>query len=115
MKVCPSCQYQNREGVLFCDDCGEPLRDVPSIQTHRLDVKSATIQSKPAIKTSNWGTARFGPKASIVFSVKDVPEQVVVTPNEQVVVGRMDMTTKTSPNVDLSSFGAQEKGVSRMH
>jgi hypothetical protein len=116
MKICPNCQFQNREGILFCDNCGQPLRDVPSIATKQFS-KAKLEMAGPA--NSTWGTARFGTQASLIVHVRDVATPVVLKPAErptgQIVMGRMDITTKVSPDFDLTPFGAQEKGVSRVH
>jgi len=116
MKVCPNCQFQNREGILFCEDCGQPLSDVPSVATRQL-AKAKLEMPGPA--NSTWGTARFASQASLIVHVRDVASPIVLKLAEQtkgdIVIGRMDITTKVAPDLDLTPFGAQEKGVSRMH
>ena len=116
MKICPNCQFQNREGILFCEDCGQPLGDVPSVATKQFS-KAKLDMTGPT--NSTWGTARFGSQASLIVHIRDVANPVVLKPaerpNGEVVMGRMDITTKTSPDLDLTPFGAQEKGVSRVH
>lgn len=111
MRICPNCQYGNREGILFCEDCGQPMAGVPATATRQLNPKDLPQQ----VKNDLWGSAHFGTQASVILHVRDVPEPIVVQPNPRVVLGRIDLTTQSTPDLDLSPFGAQEKGVSRVH
>lgn len=110
MKVCPNCQYNNREGILFCEDCGQSLTGTVSTLTRELK-KNETGQLN--LKSSSWGTARFNKQASIIIHVRDVPEPIVMQPLAQMVMGRAD--SSQTPDLDLTNYGAQEKGVSRVH
>ncbi len=111
MQICPNCEYGNREGILFCEECGQPLSGVPATATKQLSTRNLPS----ALKADTWGTARFGDKSTILIHIRDVAEPLEVQPTEKFVFGRMDTATKTLPDMDLTPFGAQEKGVSRLH
>jgi pSer/pThr/pTyr-binding forkhead associated (FHA) protein len=112
MKVCPYCAHSNREGLLFCEDCGQSLSSgsPPTLPTRQLDQSASNIAAK-----ATWGTARFGQDASIIIHVRDAPEPIVLQPAKQMTLGRADATSTQKPDLDLTPYGALEKGVSRMH
>lgn len=114
MKICPNCQYGNREGILFCEDCGQPLSDVASVATRQLDRQKDALGGRP-MAGNTWGTARFVPNSSLIIHVRDAAEPLTIKPTEETSMGRADSSSKSIPTVDLTAFGAQEKGVSRMH
>lgn len=114
MKICPNCQSGNREGVLFCEDCGQPLTSVPSVATRQLDRQKNGFGGR-VTAASTWGTARFMDAAVLVIHIRDAVEPLTVTPGAETLIGRADVSSRTTPTVDLAPFGAQEKGVSRMH
>jgi hypothetical protein len=112
MKVCPSCQYNNREGYLFCEECGQSLQDSYDVT---LPTKEIAEITNSMYSRANWGTARFTRDAWIVLHVREASEPLLVRPGEELVLGRVDASSMVRPDVDLSPFGALEKGVSRIH
>jgi len=113
MILCPQCTQSNREGSLFCENCGASLTDssgTSALPTRKLDTASGDLAAR-----ATWGTARFGEDATIIIRVRDVPEPIILTPNKETVLGRVDQSNPRQPDLDLSPFGALEKGVSRVH
>lgn len=112
MLACPGCTHQNLEGSLFCEVCGESLvGDVASqIATRRLEASSNDLVAK-----ATWGTARFGEDAAIILRFRDSSESVTLQPARYSVLGRIDTANSQQPDVDLTPYGALEKGVSRIH
>lgn len=112
MNVCPYCAHKNRIGFLFCEECGQSLvNNAPAtLPTKQLDSASNELAAK-----ATWGTARFGQESSILIHVRDATEPVVLQPSKRTVLGRLDSTSVQKPDVDLTPFGALEKGVSRIH
>lgn len=101
------------EGVFFCEDCGEVLVGVASdnaMTTGPLRSVTADLISK-----STWGTAHFGREATILIHFRDTPDPIVLAQMDEMVFGRLDPATNSNPDLDLTPFGAQEKGVSRSH
>jgi len=112
MIICPHCGQENREGVMFCEECGENLvtEDITALSTRQLDPSSNELAAK-----ATWGTARFGQQASIIIRIRDAAEPVVLQPSKRTILGRGDASSKQKPDLDLSPYGALEKGVSRLH
>ena len=112
MKVCPYCAHTNREGVLFCEDCGQSLTtgSPATLPTRQLEQPAANLAAK-----ATWGTARFGQDASIIIHIRDASEPIVLQPSKQMVLGRADSNSTQIPDLDLTPYGALEKGVSRIH
>lgn len=114
MRVCPNCKFANREGEFFCDNCGAPLSDTPSSpDTNVMDEAGLVGTIDPRIAV---GTARFSNNTSIVLQFRDQnKEPVVLESKDEWTIGRYDGVSPTRPMVDLTSYGAYEKGVSRLH
>lgn len=112
MNTCPHCAHENRVGELFCEECGQPLSsDTPvAMPTRRLESGANELAAK-----ATWGTARFGQDAYIIIHVRDAPEPLVIQPSKRTVLGRQDSNSVQKPDIDLTPFGALEKGVSRIH
>lgn len=113
MKICPYCAYQNREGYLFCEECGQPLssNELTAIQsTRQLETKSDDFAAR-----ATWGTARFDKDATVIMHIRDASDPISFLPGGQTVLGRSDSTSPQQPDLDLTPFGALEKGVSRIH
>jgi hypothetical protein len=113
MIVCPHCAHQNREGSLLCEKCQEKLNmgGLPaSAATRELGSSTDQLAAK-----ATWGTARFGQDAHIIIRIREVPEPIVILPTKQTILGRIDSISSQRPDLDLSPYGALEKGVSRIH
>jgi hypothetical protein len=78
--------------------------------TKKLDHITSQLLGK-----STWGTARLDHEAAVVLHIRDAVDPVMLPLVEETTLGRFDQATATRPVLDLSAFGAQEKGVSRLH
>lgn len=112
MKTCPYCAYANREGILFCEECGHPFLG-------KQDALSTT-QLVPEDQTNvhgrmTWGTARFDVGASVVVRIRDHSEAIRLDTQGEMLFGRSDPKSELMPDFDLSVYGAAEQGVSRRH
>jgi hypothetical protein len=112
MIVCPHCAHNNHEGSLVCEKCQNNLVGNPltGLSTREL----STLPNELAAKAT-WGTARFGQDAHIIFRIREVSEPIVILPTKRTVLGRVDTISLQQPDLDLSPYGALEKGVSRIH
>ncbi len=112
MKLCPSCDYKNIEGLLFCDECGSPLSGVndPTLPTRQLANNLAEFSAK-----ATWGSASVGQMQSVVIHFRNITEPLIIDLKERIVFGRADVHSPRQPDVDLTPFGGLEKGVSRIH
>jgi pSer/pThr/pTyr-binding forkhead associated (FHA) protein len=112
MKICPSCAHVNREGFLYCEDCGQSLEHEAgtTLPTRQLDGGTDVSAAH-----ATWGTARFDHDASIILHVRDATDPIMFQPPAQTILGRADVTSVQKPDLDLTPYGALEKGVSRVH
>ena len=89
---CKECQMENIEGALFCEECGAKLEEKPEV----LVTDAETTGAKLVFASSEGNTL-------------DIPEK------DEVMIGREDPISEVFPDVDLTSLGGMEKGVSRKH
>ncbi len=116
MKICPYCAYSNREGFLFCEDCGRRLSgDANATMPTRTLLPSATKDLPKTNSNTTWGTSHFDPNATIIMVIRDADEPLHLKPETRVLFGRVDNSGIQKPDIDLTPFGALEKGVSRIH
>jgi hypothetical protein len=111
MKTCPYCAHPNREGELFCEECGHPFVGQQGVATTQL----APEDRNGYERRMAWGTARFDPQASIMIRVQSHGNPIELAPKDELMVGRSDLRSEWAPDLDLASFGGAEMGVSRRH
>ncbi len=114
MRLCASCNKPNKEGFLYCEECGRPIdqSSATTIDTKQFQEKQNT-PAKPYL--TSWGTASFSSSSNILIHIHEHNDPIALVPSEPSTIGRADLSTKTKPDVDLSRYGALEKGVSRIH
>jgi len=79
--------------------------------TARLD---AVYEALPPMR--RWGTAYFGAGSRIELAFRDTEDVLVFPVFGEVIVGRChEEEDLEQPDIDLTPFGAVEKGVSRRH
>ena len=112
MIKCPYCQHQMLEGALFCEECGQSLwGDAQGhVSTRELDNETDELSVK-----SGWGTATFLDRNQVIIHIRDAAEPITIPLSAELVVGRHDVTSGISPDLDLTPYGALERGVSRIH
>ncbi|MCU0497249.1 MAG: FHA domain-containing protein [Anaerolineae bacterium] len=113
MRICPFCGHKNREGLFFCEDCGQNLNDErlgTTLPTRRFEQQPNELSAK-----ATWGTARFRQGATVLLHIRDANEPLILQPAKRTILGRADTTSPSQPDLDLTPYGALEKGVSRIH
>jgi len=111
---CPSCGKRHPENTLFCDECGAYLL----VEGHK--------RTDPlAVEDVDWMEADFGITSplesedarpiAIRLSIVGSGRQIEFPLSKEVSIGRLDATTATYPDIDLTNDGGLEKGVSRRH
>jgi hypothetical protein len=113
MKTCPYCSHRNREGFLFCEECGHHI-DKQGANATLPTKKFAPVEDEP-VNRATWGTARFDPSSSIVIHIRDAADPLILDLNQETILGRIDSNSVRKPDLDLTPYGALEKGVSRIH
>jgi hypothetical protein len=111
MRKCPSCETSNMEGVFFCEECGQPLfGDSFTVATRSLEMSTSSL-----ITNKSWGTAHLEKVSQVVMHIHEAKNPYILPDQPEITLGRYDGTSPKAPTIDLTPFGALEKGVSRMH
>lgn len=115
--ICPKCGYDNVRGSLFCAECYTLLADTIPVP-HTVTLNKSDIQrllqkqtQLPGSRTQHIG--KLGTHAiALYINLCDDPLIVLIT--SQTVFGRA-VPGDNQPRVDLTPYGALDKGVSRQH
>lgn len=115
--TCPSCGHINPQGALYCDQCwavlqttrSDPRRTTLTVSAVRVD--DPVTDGRQTTRTAHLG--KLAPYAIAIY-VEDRDEPLIVSLISQVALGRAT-ESDVQTRIDLSPFGAREKGVSRQH
>ncbi|MCU0498961.1 MAG: FHA domain-containing protein [Anaerolineae bacterium] len=113
MLVCEKCGKENAEGTSICNFCGHLMLD-PKEQA---STKKLTADQDEEIR-HHWGPARYSSRVHfIVQDTNGADTQLTIDTSNlsEIVVGRRDPKTNIGPTLDLTPYGALDKGVSRHH
>lgn len=122
MQKCPSCGFNNRPGVVFCENCGTSLLSGGSpLSTKALegdeqkDVDPGD-QPAPAAPAASTRAEIFPTGGTLRLEIEGSPEPIYLGLNHrEIVLGRRDPATGALPDVDLTPFAGYRMGVSRRH
>ncbi len=121
MQECANCGYQNRAGVVFCDNCGASLIGKLPISTKALDTGSEAQAGAGGGETGavkgnqTQGMATFVLGDSLKLDIEGAVKSVVLQPKTETILGRRDPATGVAPDVDLTPHAGYRMGVSRRH
>jgi hypothetical protein len=111
---CTNCKHPNREGTLFCENCGYSITDAAignaTVPTRRID-----NDPDDATARATWGSARLTTNSTIIVHIRGAKDPMVLTPNKRTIFGRSDANSTVNPDIDLTPHGAVDMGVSRQH
>lgn len=112
MITCTHCNASLLDGTLICDTCGFNLWSVGKndAMTSKLSTDTDGLKIR-----SGWGTATLRTQRELIIYVNRIDEPVRVIPRDGFLFGRKDVATGNFPDLDLTPFGAEERGVSRKH
>lgn len=114
MIKCPSCHKSHPENTLFCDECGAYLVVEGDKRTDPLMVESSSwVDREAAVVSTPLSEAGRPVTLSVLFV--DLNRQLEFPLSKELSIGRLDAASATFPDVDLTSYGGLEKGVSRRH
>lgn len=119
---CPYCGHINRSGVMYCDECGQPLTD-QSVET----LRAGNLQSEvttPMLRIGGSGVPLADPareyvpfvdRSRLVIHIRDADEPLIMIPGTQTTFGRQDVRNPHHIDIDLTPYNAFKMGVSRVH
>ena len=113
MVKCPNCQAEHPENTLFCDECGSFVPGGNQIETATMVV--AEVSWKEREETSEVPGEEVIPPLCLKLTIPDSGRNVEVPLTKEVNIGRLDPTSGSFPEVDLTSDDGLDKGVSRRH
>lgn len=105
---CPSCHAANAEGELYCYHCGVMLTQAGDVPNEG--------DTRPLETTGMQDTSYFGPDTVLYLRVRgdDRLIRLRIGSNE-VMIGRRAPDSVMIPDIDLSPYQADAKGISRLH
>jgi len=114
MRKCQECGHNNFEGTMVCDDCGFPI--VKIVTTALTNEEPAlTLVPMAAPSAAHIGTVILSETSDVSLEVVGFADRIAIAPNQRTVLGRSETNGSNTPDIDLTPFGAFEKGVSRTH
>ncbi|MHB8629109.1 MAG: FHA domain-containing protein [Aggregatilineales bacterium] len=117
--ACIKCGHINPYDAQYCQNCGtvlpnihpDPRRTTINTTTVSTDVPVAVDSRRKVNQTAHLG--KLNPR-SIALYINGCGEPLIAVLDSRLVLGRAKLTN-TQTLIDLSPFGAREKGVSRQH
>src|SRR5215510_10682762 len=108
---CPRCSGDLVEGELICPRCGHMIPESPTSTAH-LKIDPRLLRLRRARRIG--GTTIEG-EGSITFRIRGMVEKLPLEKVEKLILGRGDVGATVHPGLDLTRYGAAERGVSRRH
>ncbi len=107
---CPLCEHLVPAGAKTCPHCGLDL-------SKTLPRTMGTFPLSPAAleRVFRWGQSTLAGTQKLTLEIQGSSEPVKAELKERLVIGRYDRKAATNPDIDLTLFGARQKGVSRQH
>ena len=114
MQVCPNCEKSNGPSESYCYACGHILPGgLPGLANTTIRLEQVYEALPPKRR---WGTAYFDYQNRLELVFRDTADVLSFPVVNELVVGRChDEQDVEQPDIDLTPFGAVEKGVSRRH
>ena len=113
MIKCSVCQAEHPENTLFCDECGSYLQGGNQKETDPLAAAEVTWMERE--ETIEVPEEEVVSPVSLKLSIPDSGRDVELPLTKEVNIGRLDPASASFPDIDLTSDGGLEKGVSRRH
>ncbi len=110
--LCPSCGAENLPGTLFCVQCGTYLPSGGPLRTEPLPEQED--QQDDEHPSGPEGLSN-GEALSIEVEVLNTGRKVLLSADWEILVGRLDAAHGIFPELDLTTDGGLEQGVSRRH
>ncbi|GIK27507.1 MAG: FHA domain-containing protein [Chloroflexi bacterium] len=106
MRKCQECDHDNLVGAMVCEDCGFPL------MTGQSGDAAAPVYGAVPVHTAGFD---LRDEMRVYIEFVGFETRIELKPNAQTTFGRQDTNGAANPDVDLTPYGAFEKGVSRTH
>jgi FHA domain len=116
MPNCPTCGHDNMFGALVCAKCHALLANMTGDQYTTTMPKPlpATDGELPPIRHPARDTNGLGSDAVALY-IDHAETPLVIDIAQQAILGRYTPDSTLRPRIDLTPYGAYERGISRMH
>lgn len=114
MITCPSCRHPEYDGELFCSECGARIWSASDEPPPTATFDSAQLREIAPVPTGAVPVASLQP-GQISLAISSMPKPILLEGHQEYLLGREGPDDQSSPDVDLSSYNARDKGVSRIH
>lgn len=106
---CSDCGYENRAGVLVCENCGSDIYDLLVGEAATKEISEGATRE---LRLSEPSSSR-----PVMLYIADSNQPVSVERKNNLILGRIDPGKPEADevDVDLTAFDAQQQGVSRQH
>jgi pSer/pThr/pTyr-binding forkhead associated (FHA) protein len=110
--ICPSCGAENLPGTLFCVQCGTYLPSGGPLRTEPLPEQE---EQQSMRRRAEQDEDASGKALSIEVEVLNTGRKVLLSAEWEILVGRLDAAHGIFPELDLTTDGGLEQGISRRH
>lgn len=110
--ICPSCGAENLPGTLFCVQCGTYLPSGGPLRTEPLPDQEEGRSAQPRTEDQEGEERRA---LNIEVEVLNTGRKVLLSADREILVGRLDAAHGIFPELDMTTDGGLEQGVSRRH
>jgi len=90
----------------------QPTRDTAVLSRNNPMLKRALNQQSSSMPN---GTTSLGETREVILLIRGMVERIIMMEDRIYKLGRFEMATKSTEEVDLTPYGAQDRGVSRIH
>lgn len=113
MIKCPCGLNDIEANAKICSYCGILLK----LGSLGVDATRSLTGSLDEDSVSRWGTSYFNQRMALMLRIRGTDKTFLLQPEvlEDAFLGRLDPHTGERPHVDLTAYGASDKGVSRKH
>lgn len=115
MIVCPNCQNKEITGALFCSECGTQLVPSDGPMTHAISHEPTNLLVEEQARIHVFPTPPPLTGSILSLHILDAGQILPLTGREEYTLGRAAEGQTVLPDIDLSTYRAYEKGVSRLH
>jgi len=130
--ICSFCGYQNEANEVFCMNCGLQLTSTPApveegpVQLSSMDVQydmgAPVFPQEDSISSTEFqiplGAPEISdqPQISRKLIVEETGSEInIPVGKSEILIGRSDPVRNVYPDIDMTPYGGELNGVSRMH
>ena len=115
MITCPSCQSQNLPGTFFCAECGASFLPTRIRETTASLGASTVTGEIPPVTVRPPAPPRDLSQPRLRVVILNSGRKLGFNTDQPITLGRQDSARGFYPDIDLSTDGGVEAGVSRRH